>query len=80
MTTAPDYQRRFRITPTDALMLQMLASGNVIAKTHLGADDNTVRVHICSLRKAIAPIQIRTVHGAGYCIDEPHLSALRGQG
>ncbi len=78
------YRKRFGLTPSQAVILEMLATGEAvtthdIAKTICRGwpSDDSARVHVSRLRKQIVPIEIITSR-AGYRIDEPHLSALRG--
>lgn len=80
MTTALDYRRRFKVTHAQGLILELLATGEVIPWHELASSGNVAGTQIYRLRKVIAPIEIRNLRSDGYCIDEPHLSALRGRG
>lgn len=75
--SAIDYRRRFKITHAQSLILELLATGEVIPLRQIASSGNTAATQIYRLRKAVAPIEIRNLRSDGYCIDEPHLSALR---
>ena len=77
-------RRLFGLTPIGAAILQNLSTGHVYSKEDLHelvcnapSGIKTVQVHICKLRKAIAPIKISCEFRKGYFLEGEHLAETR---
>jgi DNA-binding response OmpR family regulator len=68
-------QQIFRLTATEvSLLMTLIQSPNVSRDRINNMAPKTVDVHICRLRKALAPfgIAIETIQGYGYQLSDPH--------
>lgn len=77
-------RRRFKLSPIGIRILEILAQGgsyragalaDAVCKPETFSD--AIKVHICKLRKAIAPIEIKTSHSHGYSLEGDDLAAIR---
>jgi len=61
-------QQVFRLTPTEASLLMILIQSPNVPRERLGMTYRTVDVHICHIRRRLAPYQISisTLWGYGY--------------
>ena len=64
----------FGLTATEVTLLMTLIQSPDVPKERISMAPRTIDVHICHIRKALAPfgIAIGTIWGYGYQLSEPH--------
>lgn len=80
----PHLVNRFKISFGAARILEVLSTGRIYSIEQLAdfvcKDDtrpSTITTRLVALRRAIAPIEIRNIHGCGYCLAGDCLEAIR---
>jgi DNA-binding response OmpR family regulator len=77
--------RHFGLSPKESVLLAILADGRPRSREHisntmdLNAEGNprTIDVHVCRLRRKIAPHKITTIWGRGFVLDGQSLTAIQ---
>jgi DNA-binding response OmpR family regulator len=67
-------QQIFHLTATEVSLLMALIQNANVPKERISMAHRTIDVHICRIRKALAPfgIAIATLWGYGYQLSDPH--------